>query len=484
MGAEGQQSTHNLPSPSSYLEQHTADTLPIPVPDSVIANQKWSMLVFRHMDKYIKNQDLRKNGAQISARLVSKIQNSLTEPSSDIKLPLNGKEHTFLYSPRTTRLFIDAVKNSFRPYLQRADFDRSFADFTISPTLVEPSFLALANAILALGNDLYVKRLSVVSNSESALARNMTQYFHTALYYRPYLSNGLHSRLLFCHSRNEVDLTKSLLSEALESIRSLRLSQESWTSDNSKNEDFEKTNLMHRLIYLIEKPFLLRHGLPSTIDEEVLDSPLQKRHNMEESHLMNSKSDWMTVHIKYAILCRSVSKTLYGGYRDRNLSESLTHIKRLHHAVLNWESLIPSEYRPIQNPIEEFSDQVLKRHSSISWDITLKFCEVMLAIHRWAIFEVVMPAELETQYSRNIASSRTICLSISKQILGLAQLASPNDQKSEWSISNVPAGTEIVLPVSEKVDEMWFLNNQATFPDLHRDSTLRPGAKYLLYNTF
>ncbi|CAG8961539.1 hypothetical protein HYFRA_00013957 [Hymenoscyphus fraxineus] len=570
MGAEGQHNTHNLPSPSSYLEQHTADTLPIPVPDSVIANQKLSMLVFQncnslsplsclpgHMDKYIKNQDLRKNGAQISTRLVSKIKNSLSEPSSDIKLPLIGKDHTFLYSPRITRLFIDAFFDEtyyFRPYLQRADFDRSFADFTISPTLVEPSFLALANAILALGNDLYVKRNSVVSNSESALARNMTQYFHTALYYRPYLSNGLHSRvklqalltmLLFCHSRNEVDLTKLLLSEALESIRSLRLSQEGWTSDNSKNEDFENTNLMHQLIYIIEKPFLLRHGLPSTIDEEVLDSPLLKRYNMEESHLMNPKIDWMTVHIKYAILCRSVSKTLYGGYRDRNLSESLTHIKRLHHAVLNWESLIPSEYRPIQNPIEEFSDQVLKKHSSISWDITLKFCEVMLAIHRWAIFEVVMPAELEAHYSRNIASSRTICLSISKQILGLAQLASPNDQKSEWAllhlpavafgivfldttacwsskhelaylgiacgiyarltiscpngsfnifdeinqlsiianrnVSNVPAGTEIVLPVSEKVDEMWFLNNQAAFPDIYEESGLHGSSEGIIF---
>jgi hypothetical protein len=123
---------------------------------------------------------------------------------------------------------------------------------------------------------------------------------------------------------------------------------------------------------------------------------------------------------------------LFGGYQAQSPSEYLSQVKTLHHAVLNWESLIPSEYRPIENVVEALTDQAVKRQSNIAWDVTLKFCEVMLAIHRWAIFDTILPVDLRIQYLRNIASSRAICLNTSKQILGLTQLVSPRDQKTEW----------------------------------------------------
>jgi hypothetical protein len=168
------------------------------------------------------------------------------------------------------------------------------------------------------------------------------------------------------------------------------------------------------------------------IDEEKSDHSWLHKFTMEVSSPFNFAKDWMVVHMKYANLCMLVAKTLYGGNLARTPSECLAQIKRLHHAVLSWESLLPAEYRPIENEVEEFSDPVSKRQRSIVCDITLKFCEVMLAIHRWAMVEKMLPVDLETQYLGNIASSRAICLNIAKQILGLAQLVSANDQKSEW----------------------------------------------------
>jgi hypothetical protein len=68
------------------------------------------LCLHNHIEKNIKYEDLKISGMQISARLVSKIKASMSEPTSplsEIHLPPSGKEHAYLYSPRTTRLLLD-----------------------------------------------------------------------------------------------------------------------------------------------------------------------------------------------------------------------------------------------------------------------------------------------------------------------------------------------------------------------------------------
>jgi hypothetical protein len=174
----------------------------------------------------------------------------------------------------------------------------------MSPTLVEPNFIALCNAILAIGSDLHLKRNPVGETPESTLARNMSQYFQTALYYRPILFSSppstlklqvqplswilvshidfktgpryhgkfasqmklsflIRSQLLFCHSRVEVDLTRSLLSKALECLHALGLHREATTNETARHEDRENLDVMCRLVYIIKNPFSLRFGFQS-----------------------------------------------------------------------------------------------------------------------------------------------------------------------------------------------------------------------------
>ncbi|TAQ89273.1 hypothetical protein B7494_g2399 [Chlorociboria aeruginascens] len=343
----------------------------------------------QHIERYVHCKDLRETGLQISSKLKSKIHASRTQFLTTPHLPYSdaGRQHASLYAQRNTQLLLEtffAETYHHRAYLNRSEFDQSFADYTISAALVNPAFGALANAILAVGSNLYIKRFPSSTPEQGVKVRNMILYFQTALYYRYTLTCGSSSKLK---------------------------------------------------LQMVNEGYIQYPSLANTA--------------VESGPASNYVTDWMVVHLEYARLCMLIAENLYGQRMSlRSPSEVFAQIKSLHHAVLSWESLVPAEYRPPESETDWSDGYVKDHHSSITIDISLKFCEAMLSIHRWALANIIFPADVAFQYLPNIASSRAICLSVTKQVLGLAQLVSVSDLTSEWQA--IPSIYILVLLLSSK----------------------------------
>jgi hypothetical protein len=251
------------------------------------------------------------------------------------------------------------------------------------------------------------------------------------------------NQILFVHRGHDAVLTRSLLSHAISMISDLSLTTTAIAGSIVNPEEIER---MFWLLYSIEKPHSLRFGCHSVsissrsglrsyakdliqvVDDDLLvyHAPSKKRLGLFTQG-MSDYSGWEIVNYRYARLCSVIVKTLYSHVSLRmTAAEVSAAIERLSGMLESWRSSIPTAYRPdrdLDGPEchEHAGDAIIRS------DISLRYAEASLAIHRWVLATTDCPQELVK--TRSLSKSQ--CAMIAKRVLGVAH-SCRTDSGTDW----------------------------------------------------
>ncbi|KAF9737045.1 hypothetical protein PMIN01_04824 [Paraphaeosphaeria minitans] len=323
-----------------------------------------------------------------------------------------------------------------------------------SATQTDPSALILLNSVLAIGCREALRKHRMNSEKTSPVPHmRPLQYFQCALERRAELSNGpptvlklqaLVSMIVFVHRGHDAALTKSLLSLAISMISDLSLTTP--TAGGITTVNPEEIERMFWLLYSIEKPHALRFGSHSVVDDDLLvyHAPSKKRSGLFTQGV-SDYSGWEIVKYRYARLCSVIVKTLYSHLSLRmTAAEVSAAIEKLTGMLESWRLSIPAAYRPDRDRDgpechEHAGDAIIRS------DISLKYAEVSLAIHRWVLATSDCPPELV----KARISSKYQCAAIAKRVLGAAH-SCRTDSGSDWPVVMLPALSAVVLYILMK----------------------------------
>ncbi|KAF2448842.1 hypothetical protein P171DRAFT_220189 [Karstenula rhodostoma CBS 690.94] len=320
-----------------------------------------------------------------------------------------------------------------------------------STSEIDPSALILLNSVLAIGcRDALRKHRMTSEKTSPVSAMRPLQYFQCALDRRPKLSNGpptvlnlqaLVSMILFVHRGHDAALTRSLLSQAISMISDISLTTPKAGGIAGSTANPEDIERMFWLLYSIEKPHALRFGCHSVVDDDLLvyHAPSKKRSSLFTQGVTDY-SGWEIVNYRYARLCSVIVKTLYSHLSLRmTATEVSAAIEKLSGMLESWRLSIPAAYRPdrdLDGPEchEHAGDAIIRS------DISLRYAEASLALHRWVLATSDCPPELV----KARASSISQCAMIAKRVLGAAH-SCRTDSGTDWPVVMLPALSAIVL---------------------------------------
>ncbi|KAF2802757.1 uncharacterized protein BDZ99DRAFT_503718 [Mytilinidion resinicola] len=346
------------------------------------------------------------------------------------------------YADPDTAQFIDVFFNGcygYSSFVTRQYVEDTLAAIVASPNAVDQCAYALVNGVLAIGCRNAIRKDSPRSNTIHAKSIYWpSRYFSGALKYREYLTNGqpsflklqaLTALILYLRQHRNVSLMRSVLSQAIHMIQELisRVPKSPFLTAIDGNHQQEIQRLFW-LLYSIEKPFTLRFGGHSMIDDDLVVFPAPSKRRDSMIPAIDLRSGWEVVSYRYARLCSVIVKTIYSHAALRmSRSETLAAIDRLSKMLEAWRMSIPVAYRPDCN-LDLPACQNRSWDTCIQSDIFLKFAEASFAIHRWAVIQHNVVQDATATYS----SSRDQCIELAKGVLHWTHYFRVDDHELDW----------------------------------------------------
>ncbi|KAH7340062.1 hypothetical protein BKA66DRAFT_577245 [Pyrenochaeta sp. MPI-SDFR-AT-0127] len=349
------------------------------------------------------------------------------------------KNATGEYRLHDREFSVALISFSYPLFVNRQTIEGILVSTMRAPDRVDRVAFALLNAVIAIGCRTSIRKQQASTetpSSESAIAPR--RYFSLALSCQDDLQNGQSSLLklqtlvamiLFARYDHDVPLTRSLLAQAVHMIPELRLATPACTSSTQDTSLQEETERVFWILYSIEKPYALRFGSHSMIDDDLLTyhAPSQIK-SSSTSLSADNYSGWEIVNYRYARLCSVIVKTLYSRATLKiGPSGTAASISRLTSMLEAWRMSIPMAYRPKSSA--EFRERP-EQSSDFGRAMTIFFnyAEASFAIHRWAIATTTYDPDSSSTY----ISSRDECVAVAKRVLSATHSFSVNDAEMEW----------------------------------------------------
>ncbi|KAF2196663.1 hypothetical protein GQ43DRAFT_435816 [Delitschia confertaspora ATCC 74209] len=402
---------------------------------------------------------------------------------------LDGDECLPPYAHQDTTQFIDGsfppclsshltgrayqIYCSYPNFVTRSYIDSLLVDMVISPNTVDRAACALFNAVLAIGcRVLAQKDCPYDSGIQTNPLPQSSRYFARALRCRDALMNGqatmvklqalVTMTLYMRHSRN-ISLTRFLLSQAIHMVQEVTLSAPTTPLVPSGHNHQTEIEGIFWLLYSIEKPFTLRTGGHTMIDDNMIAYTAPTKRRASISSTLSDYTGWDLLHYRYARLCSVIIKTLYTqSSKELTACSLIDIIARLNTMLESWRMSIPPGYRPeirIQSSTNSTNNSELGKQqiktprawdSCIQNDIFLKYAEAAFAIHRWGV--VIEESRLGSDLSlkEKYEESGRMCVEVAKGVLRMVgRLRVANDAGDVgWHHIALPALSTTVLSMT------------------------------------